>query len=417
MSEEDFSNAQKISSGESEGNPMVRVRIVGIGGAGNNMITRLKLEQQSNIHLAAINTDSQAIANSSISEKIIIGQKVTRGIGAGGEIELGRRAAEADRELIRELFEGMDLVFLVAALGGGTGSGAGPVVAKIADESGALVIAFVCLPFTFEGARRQKQAENSLTAFRASCDAVIPLPNDLLMQQGEESLNVLDSFRRADEWIGRGINSCCEMLFKTGLINLDLATLRTAFINGGGKTLFGLGRAEGQDYVSKAIESLMLCPMLHLPESSRHADSLLVNIIGGADLSMSQVKEIMHTITEKFGSKANTVMGAVIDENLHDTLEICVIGTTDIRRSPSSLARDPIRSASPTTQKTDAHSKSDSSTLKNSNGARSSAVQEEFGFLQDEAQRGYFGKTEHNFYDGEDLDVPTYLRKGIKISH
>ena len=381
----------------------VNVRIIGIGGAGNNMVERLDLMENNAIRLTAINTDAQAIANASVSQKMIIGEKITRGIGTGGEIELGRQAAEIDLERIRELFERVDLVFLVAALGGGTGSGAGPVISKAASENGALVIAFVCLPFTFEGTRRQKQAEESLAAFRETCDAVVTLPNDLLMQQGEEHLNVLDSFKRADEWIGRGIKSCCEILFKTGLINIDLATLRTAFVNGGGKTLFGLGRAEGSGYVRKAIENLMLCPLLHMSEHSRHADSLLVNIIGGVDLSMAEVKEIMHTITEKFGNKANIVMGAVIDETVSKTVEICLIGAMGMRRRPKA----PVKSAAPAGQKLSVLSKHEYS---------DETVQEEFSFLQGGEERGYFGKTERNLYDGQDLDVPTYLRKGIKIS-
>ena len=203
------------------------------------------------------------------------------------------------------------LVFLLAGMGGGTGSGAVPVVAELAAEQGALVIAFVTMPFSFEGGRRLKQAEESLLALRRCCDAVIPLPNDVLLQESAEQETVLDSFARADDWMARGVKSIWAMLFRTGLINLDFATLRQAFATRGGKTLFGLGAGSGPDPMAAALESLKLCPLLATPEFSRKADRLLVNIIGGPDLTLPMVNGIMNGVTEQFGRDSHVFLGEI----------------------------------------------------------------------------------------------------------
>src|SRR3954465_9064927 len=308
----------------------IAIKLVGVGGAGSNAVDRLKMENLERLQLAVINTDYQALASSPVQDKVLIGMGVTRGLGAGGDPELGREAAEADREKITAVVKGCDLVFLVTGMGGGTGSGASPTVAEIAAEQGALVIAFVTCPFSFEGGRRLKQAEEGMLALRKVCDAVIPLPNDILLQEAAENETVLDSFARADEWIGRGVKSIWSMLFKTGLINLDFATVRQAFQHRGGKTLFGLGVGAGENAVADAIASLKLCPLLHTPEFSRKADRLLVNVLGGADLTLPKVNEIMTAITEQFGRDSHIIMGAVIDEDMAGRVEVCILGTSDM---------------------------------------------------------------------------------------
>src|SRR3954465_2755794 len=308
----------------------VAIKLVGVGGAGSNAVDRLKMENLERLQLAVINTDYQALASSPVQDKVLVGMGVTRGLGAGGDPELGREAAEADREKIAAVVKDCDLVFLVTGMGGGPGSGASPVVAEVAAEAGALVIAFVTMPFSFEGGRRLKQAEEGLRALRQVCDAVIPLPNDVLLQEAADNETVLDSFSRADEWIGRGVKSIWAMLFKTGLINLDFATLRQAFQQRGGKTLFGLGEGSGENAVADALSSLKLCPLLHTPEFSRKADRLLVNITGGADLTLPKVNELMSAITDQFGRDSHIIMGAVIDEDMAGRVEVCIIGTSDM---------------------------------------------------------------------------------------
>ena len=401
----------------------IAIKLVGVGGAGSNAIDRLKMANLERLQLAVINTDLQALSTSPVPDKVLIGSGVTHGLGAGGDPAIGREAAETDREKIAAVVRECDLVFLLAGMGGGTGSGAAPIVAEVATEQGALVIAFVTMPFSFEGGRRLKQAEEGLAALRRVCDAVIPLSNDILLQECGDDTGVLNAFARADEWIGRGVRSIWAMLFRTGLINLDFATLQQAFQSRGGKTLFSLGRGEGPQAVAQAIESLKLCPLLHTTEFSRKADRLLVNIIGGPDLTLPMVNELMTAITEQYGKDSHVIMGAVIDESMPQRLEVCVLGTTDLggrgfaprravagaRGTQSPIVKPPsVRSTSPVAPATATEPSRPAVVA-------AKAEQNEFSFNEHES-RGYFDKTDRNLFEGQDLDVPTYLRKGIKIT-
>ena len=412
----------------------VGIKLIGIGGGGSNAVDRLKMENLDRLQLAVINTDFKALNISPVQDKILIGTTVTRGLSAGGDPALGYEAADADREKIADIVRGTDLVFIVAGLGGGTGSGAAPVVAEVALEAGALVIAFVTLPFSFEGGRRRKQAEEALAELRAVCHAVIPLSNDLLLQEGTEQTSVLDAFARADAWIGRGVKSIWGLLSRTGLINLDFAALRQAFQQRGGKTLFGLGVGEGENAAMAAFEDLKQCPLLHTPEFARKADRLMVNITGGADLSLTKVNELMTAVTEEFGKEAHVIMGAVIDEELQGRVEVCVLGTTDLgsrnfvrrpppatkkpEKSPATATPIPTAVETPrpvkTTATTEAGTRSPAATATN---PADKPQQEEFGFGGSDPveNRGSFNKSDRNLFQGQDLDVPTYLRKGIKI--
>ncbi len=410
----------------------VGIKLVGVGGGGSNAVDRLKMENLDRLQLAVINTDFKALGTSPVQDKILIGTSLTRGLSAGGDPELGRKAAEADADKIAEIVKDTDLVFIVAGLGGGTGSGAAPVVAELAAEAGAVVIAFVTLPFSFEGGRRRKQAEEALAELRRVCDAVIPLANDMLLQEGTEQTSVLDSFARADEWIGRGVKSIWGMLSRTGLINVDFTALRQVFQQRGGKTLFGLGVGEGENPAQAALEDLKQCPLLHTPEYARKADRLLVNITGGADLSLTKVNELMTAITEEFGREAHVVMGAAIDEGLQGKVEICVIGTTDLgsrnftrRPVAQPVARKPAdKPAGTATAASTPDSPTSVKPAATADAGRAAGgvhpekpKQEEFGFQGEPVEnRGSFDKTDRNLFEGQDLDVPTYLRKGIKIT-
>lgn len=409
----------------------VGIKLIGVGGGGSNAVDRLKMENLDRLQLAVINTDLKALGMSPVQDKILIGATQTRGLSAGGDPELGRKAAETDADKIAEIVKDTDLVFLVAGLGGGTGSGAAPVVAEIAGESGALVIAFVTLPFSFEGGRRARQAEEALAELRRSCDAVIPLANDMLLQEGGDQTTVLDAFARADEWIGRGVKSIWAMLSRTGLINVDFAAVRQVFQQRGGKTLFGLGSGTGENAALAAIEDLRQCPLLHTPEHARKADRLLVNLTGGADLSLTKVNEIMSAVTEQFGPEAHVVMGAAIDEALQGRVELCVLGMTDpggrnfVRRPAAPNARKPDRPAPTSTAAAPTSANVRTTVTTDATVTRSSAPpippakakQEEFGFQGAEPtqNRGTFDKSDRNLFEGQDLDVPTYLRKGIKV--
>ena len=413
----------------------IAIKVIGVGGAGANAVDRLKMDNLGRVQLAVLNTDAETLTNSVVEEKLLIGAAVTRGLSAGGDPELGRLAAEADREKIARLVHGIDLVFLIAGMGGGTGSGASPVVAEICRQSGALVIAFVNLPFSFEGGRRLKQAEDGLIELRRCCDAVIPLPNDMLIQETPEGQSALDSFALADEWIGRGVRSLWAMLNRTGLINLDYATLRQSFAQKSGRTLFGLGTGTGADAAAEAIESLKLCPLLHTPEFSRKADRLLVNIIGGPELTLPHVNDIMAAVSEHYGRDAHIFLGAVIDEGFANRVEVCIIGTSDVsrtavRRGPAApeaaklpMTETPLRAKpgapvrKPSTPQPELGGLA--GTLGVAGAPKAPLKQEEFlfggGGASESESRGRFDNTDRNLFEGQDLDVPTYLRRGIKI--
>lgn len=457
----------------------IDILLVGVGGAGSNAVDRLKMDNLDRVQMAVINTDHQALAVSPVQEKVLIGSGVTRGLGAGGDPDLGREAAESDRAKIAAAVKDQDLVFIVAGMGGGTGTGAAPVVAEIAVEQGALVIAFVTMPFTFEGGRRSKQAEEGLLALRRVCDAVIPLPNNILLQEASENESVLDTFARADEWIGRGVKAIWAMLLRTGMINVDFSALRQSFNTRGGKTLFGLGSGRGENAAAQAIESLRACPLLTTPESTRKADRLLVNITGGPDLGINRVKELMQAVTGEFGMDSHVVMGAAIDENMQGCVELVVLGTTDIGGRGRASARNPVsavrakgkdrelpfgdESQSSTANSAQAlvqDSQADASFKSAPSGGPAAALsaavalaagkanksevasassnwfssasltspernpksltpletaQNEFTFGEQDS-RGHFENTDRNLHEGQDLDVPTYLRKGIRLA-
>jgi len=410
--------AEKTSAGD------LKIKIVGIGGAGTNAVDGIKLDDLGDVRLAAINTDAQALNQSPIAEKLVIGRSVTRGLGAGGEPEIGKKAAESDRDAIARLTGDMDLIILVVGLGGGTGSAAAAVVAEVAARTDALVLAFATLPFSFEGARRKRIAEESVGELRQLVHGLIPLPNDVLLQEGEEDTSVLNAFAVADRWIGRGVNSLCAMLLKTGLVNQDFSSLRSVFQDRGGKTVFGTGTATGGDYVKDALEDLFICPLLHLGDRPAQLDRVLVNVIGGADLGIAEVNEVMTQVAKRFGSREDIVFGAVIDESRSQSLELCILGKAEMDKPMVEAAKDAVETVKRTvttglgleteiSQDVRAPRPVHHSKLRSKK--QPDIDQDEFTFIDNDAQRGYFDKTDRNEYKDEDLDVPTFMRKGIKI--
>ncbi len=391
----------------------IKMKVVGVGGAGSNIVDRLMLSNPNGVHLTAINTDEQALAGSPVLDKYCIGKRVTRGLGAGGDSSIGREAALADKQVLEGIVKGIDLLFITAGLGGGTGSGVSPVLADLAAQNGTTVIAFVTMPFTIERAGRAKVAKDGLEHLREVANAVIPLPNDLLIQESEPGASLLDAFSHADAWIERAIKSIWSMMNKTGLINLDFSQLQQVFSHRAGKTLFGLGEGSGENAAEEALENLKLCPLLHTPEFSKKADQLLVNLVGGAGFSIGETQLIMDRVTESFGKDANVVMGAVIDESLGDKVEICVIGTSDIsdisifrgrkKPRPPVLEADPAELALPKNRK-----------IKEIHAKKVKVEQDEFSFNEGDP-RGEFEDTDGFVFEGQDLDTPAFLRRGVRI--
>ena len=375
-------------------------KVIGLGGAGASIVRRLQAANLAGLALAVVDTDESVLAVSSVPDRTLLGAALMRGVGAAGDPALGREAALADPDKIAALVKDCDLVFLVGGLGGGTGAGVAPVVAEAATRAGALVLAFVTLPFSFERGR-VAAAEDSLRTLRAGCDAVLPLPNDILLQAAAEHENARHAFARADEWIGRAVRSVWTMLSRPGLIPLDLARLQQAFATRGGRTLFGLGQGAGPAAVADAVASLRQCPLLQSPEFARKAYRLLVSILGGPGLTLQDVATLMDAVAEQFGRDPLVIPGAAIDDAMGDRVEIVVLGSCDLggrRQTPRRpSARD--RAAAAVVPEP----------------APAEAAQNEFAFGMEAESRGYFDKTDRNLFEGQDLDVPTYQRKGIKL--
>lgn len=415
----DFS--QSISSLNS-----VRIKIIGLGGAGSNMVSRLELDAFETITKIAVNTDAQALNNLKCDQKVLLGASITRGLGTGGELEIGKEVVEAEHNAIAALVEDVELIILVVGLGGGTGSALTTKIAELAGKTDALTLAFATLPFSFEGSRRKHIADECLGILRNQVHGLIPLPNDILLQEGEEDASVLNAFAVADNWVERGVCSICTLLLKNGLINQDFGSLRSVFQGQGGKTLFGIGFAEGDNYVDAALDDLFLCPLLHTQNRPAKLDRILVHLIGSPDLSLSKINEIMAIASKRLSTREDIIFGAVIDPSRKQSLEVCVLGKSEIEREvdTSTSAIDSnqfiaqaVQIPENTTNATVAqfpvpvhHSKLKPKSRDKGEG------QDEFIFNQLEEQRGYFEKTDRNEYEGEDLDVPTYLRRGVKIN-
>jgi cell division protein FtsZ len=386
--------------------PRPAIRLIGVGGAGGNAVSRLLNKVSADIECSAINCDGQALSRCPLERKLLIGEQVVRGLGAGSDPEVGQRVAEASVSDLTKWVTGADVVVLVAGLGGGTGGPVAGAAAKAATAAGALTLAFPVLPFSFEGVRRRKQADASLAALRQHCDAAIPLPNDLLLQQMGEETPAAEVLRRSDEWVGLAIQSLRDVLCSPGEINLDLGNLRRVFRHRGGKTLFGFGRGGGERASDSAFSDFLLCPLLHSPEFASRAENLLINVSAGPDFSMSAFHDLVKRVTERFGRDGHIAMGLAIEERLRGSVEIFVLGTTDIGR-PGAATRRPAAKPEPAPVPP-----KPSQTLI---PAQSKPNQEEFGF-ETQDHRGFFNRSEANRFEGEDLDIPTYLRRGIKIS-
>ncbi|MFP6899716.1 MAG: cell division protein FtsZ [Opitutales bacterium] len=418
--QENYDNINAMLQDQSQSDP-VRIRVIGVGGAGCNLASGLTLDGFGQVAIGGVDADSKSISECLAAEKILIGRSFTRGLGAGGDGVLGRKIMEEEIQGLSSFLEGVDLLFVLAGLGGGLGSGGAPIVAHCAKKTGTLVFSFVTMPFHFESQLRRQLAEDALVELRETCNAVIPLTNDLLLQHADDDATVLDCFATSNRWISRGVRSICGMLRESGLVSVDFADLRTAFSGQSGRTLFGLGSGEGPDPLRSALDDLLLCPLLHVPDSSRVADTLLVNFAGGPGMGMTAVNEVMKTLQERFNSKGNVVFGACVEENMGDRAEICVIGATHLESDPPNAEAAPESSSGSaevryTKEAAPEQMKPHDSKLRLAkNRPAIDRSQGEFNFVGQDNQRGYFDKTERNLYEGEDLDVPTYLRCGIKI--
>ncbi|MBF8256432.1 MAG: ftsZ [Anaerolineales bacterium] len=322
-----------------------RIMVVGIGGGGSNAVNRMIEEGLAGIEFAAINTDAQALLLSNAPKRVRIGDKLTRGLGAGGNPDVGQRAAEESAEELYEVLKGADMIFLAAGIGGGTGTGAAPVIAQIAKEVGALVIGVVTRPFTFEGAKRAQSAENGIGNLKEHVDTLIVIPNDRLLQIVDKRASLQDAFRTADDVLRQGIQGISELITVPGLINLDFADVR-AIMSEGGAALMAVGRANGEDRARVAAEQAISSQLLDITIDG--ARGILFNVTGGPNLSLFEVNQAAAIIKETAHPDVNLIFGAVIDPTIGDELRVTVIATGFEQAGP---ARRTAARRAPTTRR------------------------------------------------------------------
>ncbi|MBI5577011.1 MAG: cell division protein FtsZ [Deltaproteobacteria bacterium] len=301
------------------------IKVFGVGGGGGNAINTMIEEGLNGVEFIAANTDAQALSRNLAPLKIQLGARLTKGRGAGANPEIGRQAALEDRDLLRESLNGADMVFITAGLGGGTGTGAGPVVAEVAKEAGALTVGVVTRPFAFEGSTRRRQAEIGVKDLRSIVDTIIVIPNEKLLLIAGKDMRFTEAFRRVDEVLFHAVRGISELVTKPGYINLDFADVKT-IMSGMGVALMGMGCASGHNRAVAAAEKAISSPLLE-DVSIRGARGVLINITAGPSLSMSEVHEAASLIQQEADEEANIIFGTVIDETIEDELKVTVIAT------------------------------------------------------------------------------------------
>jgi len=384
------------------------IRVVGVGGAGCNVINSMIESQQiSGVEFIAVNTDAQALSINKAFIKLPIGQSLTGGLGAGSDPELGRKAAEEDAELIQSNLEGSDMVFITAGMGGGTGTGAAPVIARIARELGALTIGVVTKPFAFEGVRRMVNAEKGIEELSREVDALISIPNQRLLEITDEKMPVLEAFKLSDSVLNQGVQGISDLIVMPGLINVDFADVKTVMKNAG-TALMGIGIGTGDDRSVVAAKAAITSPLLDI--SIDGATGILFNIIGGNDMSMGEVDQAAKIIIEAASPEANIIFGTTIDESMSDQIRITVIATgfdtEDIR---SKLGMTP----EITTYKRDSFeaSKPIGATVSGDEEARFDDADHDEEDQEDEnAKRDSWGKPSLSGDPESKYDIPAFLR-------
>ncbi len=300
------------------------IKVIGVGGGGTNAVNRMIDEGLRGVNFIAINTDGQALVHSRAPQKIRIGDKLTRGLGAGGDPSQGEKAAEESSEELYDALVGSDMVFITAGMGGGTGTGAAPVVARIAKEAGALAIGVVTKPFTFEGTRRRNVAEDGLAKLKEQVDTLIIIPNDRLLEIADKKVSLQTAFRTADDVLRQGIQGISELITVPGLINLDFADVKT-IMGAGGAALMAIGRGSGENRAVAAAEAAIKSPLLDLTIDG--AKGVLFNVSGGEDLTLNDVYQAAEVVRRVADPEVNLIFGAVINPELKDEIQVTVIAT------------------------------------------------------------------------------------------
>lgn len=309
------------------------IKVIGVGGAGNNAVNRMIASGIKGVEFISVNTDRQALKNSNASTKIQIGEKVTRGLGAGANPDIGAQSAEENKTEIAEALRGADMVFVTAGMGGGTGTGAAPIVANAAKEMGILTIGVVTKPFTFEGKKRLSQAERGIESLKLKVDALVVIPNDKLLQIIDRKTSMVDAFIMADDVLRQGVQGISDLIANPGLVNLDFADVKTIMLNTG-MAHMGIGRATGENRAEDAAKQAIQSPLLET--SIEGARGVIINITGSSNIGLQEINTAAELVQRSVDPEANIIFGTAIDESLEDEIVITVIATGFDKDRPTS---------------------------------------------------------------------------------
>jgi len=362
------------------------IKVVGVGGAGNNAVNRMIEAGIRNVEFVSINTDRQALEVSKANSKIQIGEKLTRGLGAGANPDIGAQAADESRAEIAEVLKGADMVFVTAGMGGGTGTGAAPIVASTAKEMGILTIGVVTKPFTFEGKKRLAQAEKGVESLKGKVDTLVVIPNDKLLQVIDRKTSMIEAFRMADDVLRQGVQGISDLISITGVINLDFADVKT-IMQDRGMAHMGIGVASGENRAEDAAKQAIQSPLLET--SIEGARGIIINITGGSDMGLQEANTAAELIQRSADPEANIIFGTVIDDSMGDEIQITVIATGFEKEEER-------RQTSP-------YDSIVSNVWKNRNERNASAIQSAIGSPSSNENGG-----------SENLDIPTFLRNKRK---
>ncbi|MGF1529784.1 MAG: hypothetical protein ACFCU4_00300 [Puniceicoccaceae bacterium] len=414
----DFGERDRATAVQERGpQAAIRAKVFGVGGGGIHILDRLKRNRLVGLPLgyAVLDCDLQTLRDRPEAEQLPLGKALTRGLGCGGDARLGKAVADSERDVLRRAVMQEDLVFILASLGGGLASGVAPVLAELAAEAGAFVVGLVSLPFHFEGKGRRAVAEQAVQEMRPWCDALVPMSNDLLMQETGDDRTALEVFEVADGWMVRAVEAMAATLSGEGLVPTDFASLCRALGGKGGRTLYTFGEAEGAE--AEAVEAILkqtaTCPLVTPDPDGQPVDHLLVHVSGGPELTLTTINRLVSELNQRHGNPQSTMFGASVDERQAGRLKVCVFGSTDLtnrkylkpkRAQPGKIEVDPYQPLS--------HG---SPSENGASGDEKAPRQTEFEVLIEGGNRGLFSSMERNLYKGEDLDVPTFIRRGVKV--
>lgn len=392
-----------------------RIKVIGIGGGGGNAVQRMIDENLSGVEFIAVNTDAQALNDNRSENKIQIGSTLTRGLGAGSDDNVGYQAAIESKDRLEEAIQDADLVFITAGMGGGTGTGAAPVIAEIAKNSGALTIGIVTKPFMFEGVKRSRRAEAGISKLRRHVDTMIVIPNEKLMEIADDDTSFENAFKIADSVLNQATTGISDLITKRGMINLDFADVRTV-MNQHGPAVIGVSRASGPDKAIKAVENAIHSPLLD-NVSIKGSKGLLINFTGGHDLKISEVNKAARMIQDEAGDDANIIFGSLIDDNMENEIQVTVIATGFDSDEPDEVIVNsvpPVATFDDYNTQTDASASQEQINIFNKPGVDTSEDILVFG----DGNNGDNSSQDTTIYpfqtdsrEEENLDIPAFTRK------